>query len=194
LAAPPSTRDTAVLGFYNDSYWFDQAACASPRAIYWVGEPAATAAARADFFARLGAVIHSKQPQVDAAMAVEKRVATYGLAVDGIATDISFAGNALATVELAGPEGIPRRWLGTGTFPHSRVAALADLARVVQRRDQTVTHFGFTADELMSFAQVLAGRGVDRMVPIGQALSFSAIWDGYDLMREFTRLTVVQPR
>jgi Acyl-CoA reductase (LuxC) len=193
-AAAPSARDNAALGFYNDSYWFDQAACASPRAIYWVGVPAAVAAARVDFLARLRAVLDGKRPTVDAAMAVEKRVATYGLAVDGIATGITFAGNELATVEMAAPESIPRRWLGTGTFPQSRVGSLADLVTVVQRRDQTVTHFGFTADELMSFAHALGGRGVDRMVPLGEALSFSAIWDGYDLMREFTRLTVVQPR
>ena len=192
--APPSARVIAALGFYNDSYWFDQAACASPRAVYWVGEPAAVAAARDDFLSRLRAVLDSKRPTVDAAMAVEKRVATYGLAVDGVATGITFDGNELATVDLAAPEAIPRRWLGTGTFPQSRVGSLADVAAVVQRRDQTVTHFGFTADELVSFALTLAGRGVDRMVPLGEALSFSAIWDGYDLMREFTRLTVVQPR
>jgi len=29
--------------------------------------------------------------------------------------------------------------------------------------------------------------GVDRVVPIGQALSFSNIWDGHDLLREFCR-------
>jgi hypothetical protein len=193
-AAPPSARDDAALGFYNDSYWFDQAACASPRAIYWVGVPAAVATARVDFLARLRTVLDSKRPTVDAAMAVEKRVATYGLAVEGVATNITFAGNELATLEMAAPESIPRRWLGTGTFPQSRVGSLSDLAMVVQRRDQTVTHFGFTADELVAFAQALGGRGVDRMVPVGEALSFSTIWDGYDLMREFTRLTVVQPR
>jgi acyl-CoA reductase LuxC len=193
-AAAPEVRDVAALGFYNDSYWFDQAACASPRAVYWVGEPPAVAAAREDFLARLRTVLDSKQPPVDAAMAVEKRVATYGLAVDGIATGITFDGNELATVELASPEAIPRRWLGTGTFPQSSVRALADLTTVVQRRDQTVTHFGFTGQELEAFAYALAGRGVDRMVPIGDALSFSAIWDGHDLMREFTRLTVVQSR
>jgi hypothetical protein len=193
-AAPPAARDLAALGFYNDSYWFDQAACASTRATFWVGQPAAVAAAREDFMSRLVAVIDSKRPTIDAAMAIEKRVATYGLAVDGVATAIAFTGNALATAELVAPQAIPRRWLGTGTFPQSRVVSLMDLVPVVQRRDQTVTHFGFTEDELVSFAHALAGRGVDRLVPIGEALSFAAIWDGYDLIREFTRLTIVQSR
>ncbi|MFF3855064.1 acyl-CoA reductase [Micromonospora sp. NPDC002575] len=194
LAAGEADRDAAALGLYNDSYWFDQAACASPRAVYWVGDPATTEAARADLLARLRAVLDGKRPEVDAAMAVEKRVATYGLAVEGAATAIRFDGNDLATVELAGPGDIPRRWLGVGTFPQARVDSLADLAPVVVRRDQTVTHFGFAADELVAFARGLAGRGVDRIVPVGDALSFAATWDGYDLMREFTRITSVVTR
>ena len=40
----------------------------------------------------------------------------------------------------------------------------------------------------------VGGRGIDRMVPFGSALTFAAIWDGYDLLHEFTRLTVGQPR
>jgi hypothetical protein len=28
-------------------------------------------------------------------------------------------------------------------------------------------------------------------MPIGRALEFSAVWDGYDLLREFTRLVTV---
>jgi hypothetical protein len=194
LAADERDRDTAALGLYNDSYWFDQAACASPRAVYWVGDPTTTEAARADLLARLRTVLDSKRPEVDAAMAVEKRVATYGLAVEGAATAISFDGNELATVELAEPGDIPRRWLGVGTFPQARVDSLAALASVVVRRDQTVTYFGFSTDELTAFARALAGRGVDRIVPIGDALTFAATWDGYDLMREFTRITTITVR
>ncbi len=29
--------------------------------------------------------------------------------------------------------------------------------------------------------------GIDCFVPIGQALEFSPIWDGYDLLREYCR-------
>ena len=46
-----------------------------------------------------------------------------------------------------------------------------------------------TLDEL---CVELAGRGVDRIVPFGSALSFSAVWDGYDLLAEFSRLVSVQ--
>jgi hypothetical protein len=31
------------------------------------------------------------------------------------------------------------------------------------------------------------GRGVDRIVPFGEALTFGRFWDGYDLLAELTR-------
>lgn len=194
LAASEAARDAGARGLYNDAYWFDQAACSSPRAVYWVGTPEQAAAARTDLLARLRAVLDAAGVEVDAAMAVEKRVAAYGLALEGDATGIAFDGNELATVELAGPAAIPRRWLGVGTFPQAVVPSLDALGAVVVRRDQTVAHFGFPAAELTAFARGLAGRGVDRIVPLGDALSFAGVWDGYDLMHEFTRITTVLAR
>lgn len=190
-AAGAEARQRCVAGLYNDAYWFDQAACSSPRALFWVGEEEAVATAQRELETLLAEFVARRAPAVDAAMAVEKRVATYGLAAEGAATAIRFAGNAVATADLAGPAALPRRWLGAGTFPQARVGSLAELAPLVTRQDQTVTHFGFDPADLTGFARALAGRGVDRIVPVGDALAFSAVWDGYDLLREFTRLTTV---
>ena len=55
------------------------------------------------------------------------------------------------------------------------------------RKDQTITAHGFTDEELTAFARSLHGRGVDRIVPFGEALSFGSLWDGYDLLAELTR-------
>ena len=35
------------------------------------------------------------------------------------------------------------------------------------------------------------GSGIDRIVPIGHALDFAAVWDGKDLVTELLRLTTV---
>jgi hypothetical protein len=52
--------------------------------------------------------------------------------------------------------------------------------------------FGFTAEALRAFVEAAGGRGIDRIVPFGQALRFASTWDGMDLTREFTRLVTVQ--
>lgn len=190
-AATPADRRAAVDGFANDIYWFDQAACSSPRALFWVGDRSAGQAARAEFEELLGAVVRDRGWGVDPAMAVEKHVATYGLAAEGAASRVRFAGNAIASVDLVGVEAFPRRWLGAGTICHAPVDALTDLVATIERKDQTLTQFGFSPAELDDFATAVAGRGLDRIVPFGSALTFAGVWDGYDLLREFTRLTTI---
>ena len=189
-AADPAARRAAVTGFSNDAYWFDQAACSSPRTVFLVGERPTGVAD--EFVALLGEVVGERGWIVDAAMAVEKRVNAYGLAATGAATALQFPGNEVTALTLAGVDSAPRRWIGAGAFPFASVASLAELVPVMNRQDQTFSHFGFAPAELQDFATALGGRGVDRIVPFGQALTFSSIWDGYDLPSEFTRLTTLQ--
>ncbi|WP_016697148.1 acyl-CoA reductase [Actinoalloteichus spitiensis] len=186
-----TTRRAVLGGFYNDAFWFDQAACSSPRAVFWVGSEAEGEEAARDFTRLLLDVVREKGFQPEPAMAVQQRVGAYGLAATGAARSVSFEGGALATLELAADAEIPRDWLGVATFPHRVVGSLAELAALVRREDQTLTHFGFDRAELLALAERLGGRGIDRIVPVGSALSFAPVWDGYDLLREFTRLTTV---
>jgi hypothetical protein len=186
-----SERRTAVEAFANDAYWFDQAACASPRALFLVGSTVDAEPVREEFLSGVAAVVQERSWGVDAAMAVEKRVSTYGVAAEGAASRIAFTGNAVATLDLVSPADVPRRWLGAGTFPIAVIPSLVDLVPIVTRKDQTFSHFGFAREELAEFALALGGRGIDRIVPFGSALTFSASWDGYDLTREFTRLTTL---
>ena len=192
LAATPGARRAAVEGFANDIFWFDQAACSSPRTLFWVGDRREARAVREEFMALLDGVITERGWGVDAAMAVEKQVATYGLAADGTASRITFAGNAMASVDLVGPQAGHHGWLGAGTICHLAVGSLVDLVPGIQRKDQTLAQFGFSLGDLDDFVAAVAGRGVDRIVPLGSALTFAGIWDGYDLLREFTRIITVQ--
>ncbi|MET0492689.1 MAG: acyl-CoA reductase [Actinoplanes sp.] len=189
-AADSSSRLAAVTGFANDAYWFDQAACSSPRTVFLVGPPAPGIVD--EFLALLADVVSRRGWTVDAAMAVEKRVNAYGMAASGAVSSMSFPDNSVTSLDLTSVGAAPRRWIGAGAFPFAQVDSLEDLVPAMNRQDQTFSHFGFDPAELRAFAAALAGRGVDRIVPFGSALTFSAIWDGYDLPREFTRLTTLE--
>jgi len=188
-AADPAKRRAAVLGFTNDSYWFDQAACSSPRTVFLVGEE--TEEVREEFVELLLQVVDQRGWEIDAAMAVEKRVNAYGLAATGAISAMEFPANSVTSMSLSTVPDAPRRWIGAGAFPFAQVGSLLDLVPAMNRQDQTFSHFGFSHDELRDFALALGGRGVDRIVPFGSALTFGALWDGYDLPREFTRLTTL---
>jgi hypothetical protein len=187
-ASPAAKRD-AVVGFSNDAYWFDQAACSSPRTVFLVGSD--TGDVRAEFVELLLEVVDQRGWAVDAAMAVEKRVNAYEMAATGAISAMEFPKNSVTSMSLTAVPSAPRRWIGAGAFPFAEVGSLLDLVPAMNRQDQTFSHFGFGLVELREFALALGGRGVDRIVPFGQALTFSAIWDGYDLPSEFTRLTTI---
>ncbi|CAG9192931.1 Long-chain-fatty-acyl-CoA reductase [Paraburkholderia tropica] len=186
----PAQRRAAEF-FHTDAYLFGQAACASPGTTFWIGAAPEVARAQHAFFGALTEVIETRGPQLDAAMAIEKQVATYGLAVDAQVDAIRFCGNAIAQVDLAPGAAPPRRWLGTGSFAQRRLDSLDELAALLLRQDQTLSYYGFTAARMSDFAKRLGGRALDRIVPLGGALAFDPVWDGYDLLREFTRLVSV---
>ena len=66
-----------------------------------------------------------------------------------------------------------------------------ELFAVVTEKFQTITQFGIDAAELRR--QVVANglRGIDRIVPIGQAMNIGVVWDGCDLVRSLSRIISV---
>ena len=190
-SADDRSRAGLAERFYSDAYWYDQAACSSPQTLFWVGGPGAVERAQAEFSAVLAAEVDRRRPRVAAEMGVHARTAVYGLAAAGAATRLDFERPQLTWVELAEADRAPYRWLGIGVFPYARLDRLTDLAGLLDRRQQTLAHFGFAADELAEFAEVLPPRTVDRIVPVGSALDFARTWDGYELLREFSMVRTV---
>ncbi len=62
---------------------------------------------------------------------------------------------------------------------------------MIDSRTQTLTRFGFEVEQLAQFVRMLHGRGIDRIVPVGSAMTFAPIGDGYVLLCEFTRLVTI---
>ncbi len=191
LSASVRDREELVARLHTDAYWYGQAACASPLTLCVVGEPEPAQAACRELVDLLAATVRQRGPAVDAQLAVEQRVRTYALAVDGVAVGLRYPTAGLATIELA-PGQLLDHWAGTGTFGLLRLRRLTDLVPLLQRRHQTLSHFGLTGEELAELVSQLGGRALDRIVPIGEALTFERVWDGYDLLREFTRPVVMR--
>ena len=55
------------------------------------------------------------------------------------------------------------------------------------RKLQTLTYFGFSRKFLHAFFKLSNFNGIDRVVPIGQALNIGLLWDGYDLFKMLSR-------
>lgn len=191
-ALDAAQRERLAERFYNDVYWFDQLGCSSPRAVVWRGGAGLVGPASEAFFDALSAVVRRKAYQVETGAALAKLAYAHRTALDRAVERGVLLSNEVAVLSLRDAAALPEDHPGGGLFFQLRVDALEELVPLCRRRDQTLSHFGFAQDELVALARALNGRGIDRMVPVGQALAFGHVWDGMDLLQEFTRRVVVQ--
>ena len=174
--------------FFNDTFWFDQMGCSSPRTVVWIGDREATEQAAESFYAALDGVISHKGYRVEARGAIDKLLFRSRAVLDDRARGIDELSSELLVLDAPDLHAARGEFAGRGTFFDLKLRRLGDLAGTVSRRDQTLTAFGFTDSELSSLVRDLNGRGIDRIVPIGDALTFSIwVWDGHDLLQAFTR-------
>lgn len=177
--------------FFNDVFWFDQMACSSPHIIFWVGDKSTVHAAIARLNDALDREV-SRRRYVPTTSNALKRLdfAFNSASQQDIRVDLHHPG----FINLHAPDqrALHREICGGGVLTHIQIDHLQQVVDFACQQDQTISHFGFTAAEISQFAKLVGMKGVDRVVPVGRALAFSANWDGYDLISDFLRRVVVQ--
>ncbi len=179
--------------FFNDAFWFDQMGCSSPRLIVWAGPPGAAEAASEKFFGCLASVASRKTYAAPPAARMERFTFECRAILDRRVAARREHGAAFTRLWLESLEDFDREHCGGGLFFEAAVANLRELGGMLSRRDQTLTHFGFSARDLRQAAAAWNGRGIDRLAPVGQALQFARYWDGMDLLTELTRAVWIGP-
>lgn len=175
--------------FVNDAYWFDQMACSSPKMIFMVNtKDNHNQTTLGKFIDFLVAELEQKNPDVAASVSMTKLVNSFSLAADGLVTNIHRPSHRITVGEFSELMSFPRDTPGGGLFYTMNIEHLDQLLPFIKRTDQTITHFGFDEQQLRDFVYSLNGRGIDRIVPIGEALNFDVIWDGFNLFESFSKL------
>lgn len=173
--------DSLLDKFYNDVFWFDQMACSSPRLIVWVGEPPV------HFWPAFEQKVQVKQYELLAATQVMKYTTTLQLATEAEVKRV-LPKTYFSRVQLENvTKQVREQHCGGGLFYEYEVSKLSEVANVIIDKDQTISYFGFEKEELVTFIEHITARGIDRIVPIGQALDFSGVWDGQSFLTSFTR-------
>ena len=191
LALPQEGRDRLASGFFNDLFWFDQAACSSPQIVFWVGDLDQGQEAKVAFLDSLQSEATRRGHTVDFSQACNRLSRAFDLAIrSSVRVDLSRS--ALAVVDFDDVRDLDKDICGGGFLRVIVVVSPDNILPFLNPKDQTVTHFGFSEEELFSMARTFGPEGIDRMVPVGEALSFDPIWDGVDLIEDCLRRVLVE--
>lgn len=173
--------DKLLEQFYNDVFWFDQMACSSPRLVVWIGEMPE------QFWQKFEQKVENKQYELLAATQVLKYTTALQLAAEDY-TDKIESKTYFSRIHLEDvPLNVREQHCGGGLFYEYKLNSLKDLAHIIIDKDQTLAYYGFEQPELVELAHTITTRGIDRIVPIGQALDFNGVWDGQSFLTSFTR-------
>lgn len=192
LEASAAQKAKLAAAFFNDAFWFDQMACSSPQVIFWLGGRDRMKPALASFEETLEAELRSRKHETDASASMKRLSFAFGLAAQS-AVAVRLHEGSFVSIEQMDRRELSKEICGGGAFRHAHAGAISQIAEFAGQEDQTVTHFGLSPEQVRELALDLGSRGVDRVVPIGEALAFEPNWDGFSLVQDFLRRVVVRP-
>ncbi len=177
--------------FYNDTYLVDQNACSSPHLIIWMGNKIEKA--KQKFWKLLEQIVSEKYLLTETA-AIDKYTQFCAdiLRLKNIKKHEKF-GNYIYTISLKklddNTHNLRGKW---GYFYEYSLQDLNKIKNYINNKYQTLTYFGLNKSMLKKFVIKNNLSGIDRIVPIGQALDISFFWDGYDLNRILSRVVDIK--
>jgi hypothetical protein len=193
LAMPDAERVALAEACFNDVFWFDQMACSSPHVVFWLGETDAIPQCETEFNAQLQSVVARRGYVVTDSQSVHRLNFAFESAIDRrVEVNLGHAG--FVSLHAAETSAVGKAACGAGLMTHTHLKSLDAIADFVAESDQTITFAGLDELQLARLAAIAGMRGVDRIVQMGQALAFDAVWDGFDLLCDFTRIVSLPAR
>lgn len=179
----------AAQDFYNDTFFSDQNACTSPRAVIWTGNKISEA--KKEFWRLEHELVKNKYNFQDI-QAVNKLTSFYILAADklNVKLENEFEDNLIMRVKVKELDHDLMNYKdNSGYFFEYEVKEnILEIKNLLDNKKcQTLAYLSDDVQELKDL--IMSGlKGVDRIVKFGKTMDFDLIWDGYNLFSQLTRI------
>jgi hypothetical protein len=171
---------------WRDTKPHAQQACSSPRIIYWLGNTSQQQA----LFSQLNTLAGQQGPEpqkLNNHVVVSQMIQSTGLAFQAIVQQ------HICALPVSDIKAEFLDWhLGGGLYLIKTLNQLDELADFIDAKLQTLSYWQLDKPALLKLVEQPSIKGIDRIVPVGQALDFSPLWDGFDLFAQLSRQIVLE--
>lgn len=176
-----------LKNFFNDAYTFDQMGCSSPQTLFVIGNAETAKACIQHLQASLAGYLKTNYHTDVASLASLKLNRSVDDALDGNVKNKT-GNNYITFLELDEKADVSSlHGCGGGYFYYKHIESTDELLQLQRSKLQTITYYGLDEAQLAGLRNLANGEGIDRIVPLGTALSFNYIWDGYNLFDELSK-------
>lgn len=162
---------------------FSQQACSSPKVIFWLGSDAKQSA----LFEQVDRCFEQNDVNV---RANQLATAQYLQAINGTHPPVFFKQICIQPIESLEDEMIDGH-NGQAHCLIKKINNIEEMALQISDKLQTLSVWGVDKQTLLKLVADPSITGIDRVVPVGQALDFNVQWDGYDLLMQLSRIVKV---
>ena len=76
----------------------------------------------------------------------------------------------------------------SGIFFEYNLKDYLELNKILNRKFQTLSYFGYKKDFFIKLFKNNKFNGIDRVVPVGEALNMDLVWDGINVISKLSRI------
>ena len=178
--------------FFNDAYTFDQKGCSSPQTVYFIGDKIAFDNC-VQVLSELLSNISRKKYETDISSLASLKL---NQMVDDTLGHLmqNKIGDNYSTFAIMDENSLDKELhsCGGGYFYAKQLSNIKDLESGISVKMQTIAYFGLSETQLSNLKEMACGEGIDRIVPIGDALDFHYVWDGYNLLETLSRKVFIK--
>lgn len=171
---------------WRDTQPHAQQACSSPRVVFWLGDKQNQRV----LFEQLNSL--AMENGIEANQLTNHLVVSQLLQSSGQAHH-TLVQQAICAINMDKITPHFLDWhLGHGLFLLHQIDSLDSLMAINDSKLQTLSYWQVDKQALLKLVQHPSIQGIDRVVPVGQALDFSPLWDGYELFSQLSRRIAVE--